>query len=69
MKIHFSSFGSSFDLFSSGTCTYAMQPNTLRCETSGFLPVNFFLGVMPRIVVVGVRFMIYTAIATISAQN
>jgi hypothetical protein len=33
------------------------------------LPVNFFLGVMPRIVVVGVRFMIYTAIATISAQN
>jgi hypothetical protein len=24
-----------------------MQPNTLRCETSGFLPVNFSLGVMP----------------------
>jgi hypothetical protein len=41
MKIHFSAFGSSFDLFSSGTCMYAMQPNTLRCETSGFLPVNF----------------------------
>jgi hypothetical protein len=35
MKIHFLAFGSSFDLFSSGTCTYAMQPNTLRCETSG----------------------------------
>jgi hypothetical protein len=42
MKMHFSAFGSSFDLFSSGTCTYAMQPNTLRCETSSFLPVNFF---------------------------
>jgi hypothetical protein len=41
MKIHFSAFGSSFDLFSSGTCTYVMQPNTLKCETSGFLPVNF----------------------------
>jgi hypothetical protein len=36
MKIHYSAFGSSFDFFSSGTCTYAMQPNTLRCETSGF---------------------------------
>ncbi len=47
MKIHFSAFGSSFDLFSSGTCTYAMQPNTLRCETSGFLPVNFSSSVMP----------------------
>ncbi len=47
MKIHFSAFGFSFDLFSSGTCTYAMQPNTLRCETSGFLPVNFSSGVMP----------------------
>jgi hypothetical protein len=29
MKIHFLAFGSSFDLFSSGTCTYTMQPNTL----------------------------------------
>jgi hypothetical protein len=45
MKIHFSAFRSSFDLFSSGTCKYAMQPNTLRCETSGFLPVNFSSGV------------------------
>jgi hypothetical protein len=25
---------------------YAMQPNTLRCETFGFLPVNFSSGVM-----------------------
>jgi hypothetical protein len=24
-----------------------MQPNTLRCETFGFLLVNFSLGVMP----------------------
>ncbi len=47
MKIHFSTFGSSFDLFSLGTCTYAMQPNTLRCETSGLLSVNFSSGVMP----------------------
>jgi hypothetical protein len=51
MKIHFSTFGSNFDLFSSETCTYAMQPNILRCETSGFLPMNFSLGVMPWIVV------------------
>ncbi len=42
MKIHFLAFGFNFDLFSLGTCTYVMQPNTLRCETSGFLPVNFF---------------------------
>jgi hypothetical protein len=34
MKIHFLVFGSSFDLFSSRTCTYVMQPNILRCETS-----------------------------------
>ncbi len=47
MKIHFSAFGSSFDLFSSGMRTYVMQPNILRCETSGFLHVNFFSGVMP----------------------
>ncbi len=47
MKIKFSTFGSSFDLLSSGTCTYAMQPNTLKWETSGFLPVNFSSGVMP----------------------
>jgi hypothetical protein len=47
MKIHFSAFGFSFDLLSSGTCTYAMQPNTLRCETLGFLLVNYSLGVMP----------------------
>ncbi len=30
MKIHFSAFGSSFDLFSLKTCTYAMQLN-LTC--------------------------------------
>ncbi len=47
MKIHLSAFGSSFDLFSSGTCTYAMQPNTLRWETFGFLPMNFSSCVMP----------------------
>ncbi len=47
MKIHFSTFGSSFYIFSSRTCTYAMQPNTLKWETSGFLPMNFSLGVMP----------------------
>jgi len=47
MKIHFLAFGSSFDLFSSRICTYAMQPNTLRCETLGFLHVNFSSGVMP----------------------
>jgi hypothetical protein len=42
MKIHFSTFGSSFDFFSSGTCMYAMELNIMRCETSGFLLVNFF---------------------------
>ncbi len=47
MKIHFLTFGSSFDLFLSGTCTYVMQPNTLKCETFGFLPLNFFSSVMP----------------------
>ncbi len=47
MKIHLSVFGSSFDFFSSGTCKYAVQPNTLRCETSGFLHVNFSSSVMP----------------------
>jgi hypothetical protein len=47
MKIHFSVFGFSFDFFSSRTCTYAMQPNILKCETFGFLHVNFSLGVMP----------------------
>ncbi len=47
MKIHFLAFGFSFDLFSSGTCTYVMQPNTMRCETSGFLHVNFSLDFMP----------------------
>ncbi len=47
MKIHFSAFRSSFDLFSSGICMYAMQPNILKWETSSFLPVNFSLGVMP----------------------
>jgi hypothetical protein len=40
MKVHFLAFGSSFDIFSSGTCTYAMQPNTLRCETC--LTCEFF---------------------------
>ncbi len=54
MKIHFLAFGSSFDLFSSITCTYAMQPNTLRCETSSFLLVNFSLGVMPSTAIVDV---------------
>jgi len=47
MKIHFSTFGSSFNLFLLGTSTYVMQPNTLRCETFGFLLVNFSSGVMP----------------------
>ncbi len=47
MKIHFSTFGFNFDLLSLGTCTYAMQPNTINDETSGFLPVNFSSGVMP----------------------
>ncbi len=47
MKIHFSAFGSSFDLFSSRTHTYAMQPNTLKCGTLSFLHVNFSSGVMP----------------------
>jgi hypothetical protein len=47
MKIHFSAFRSSFDLFLSRTCTYAIQPNTMRCETFGFLLVNFSLGVVP----------------------
>ncbi len=47
MKIHISTFGSSFDLFSLRTCTYEMQLNTMRCETSGFLFVNFSPGVMP----------------------
>jgi hypothetical protein len=47
MKIHFSAFGSNFDHLSSGTCMYVMQPNTLKCETSGYLHVNFSLGVMP----------------------
>ncbi len=46
MKIQFSAFGSTFDILSSGTCTYAMQPNTLRCKTYGFLPVNFSSSVM-----------------------
>ncbi len=58
MKMHLSAFGSSFDFFSSRTCTYAMQPNILRCETSGFLHVNFSSGVMPWTVAMGVRFMI-----------
>jgi hypothetical protein len=69
MKIHFSAFGYSFDLFSLATCTYAMQPNYLRCETSGFLHVNFSSGVMPWTVAVGVRFMIYTTIVTALAQK
>ncbi len=47
MKVHFSIFGSSFDLFSSGTCTYVMQPNISRCEDFGFFLVNFSLNVMP----------------------
>ncbi len=47
MKIHFSTFGFGFDLFLLGTCTYAMQPNTMRCETSGFSPVNCSSSVMP----------------------
>ncbi len=47
MNIHFSTFGSNFDLFSLRTCMYVMQPNTMRCETSGFFLVNFSLCVMP----------------------
>jgi hypothetical protein len=47
MKIHLLAFGSSFDIFSSGTCNYAMQANTLKWETSGFLPINYSLGVIP----------------------
>jgi len=47
MKIHISTFGSSFDLFSLGTCSYVMQLYTLRCETYGFLHVNFFSDIMP----------------------
>jgi len=47
MKIHFSTFGSSFDIFLLGKCTYAMQPNIQRCETSGFLPVNVSSSGMP----------------------
>ncbi len=45
MKIHFSAFRSNFGLFSSRICTYAMEPNILRCDTFGFLPMNFSLGV------------------------
>ncbi len=47
MKIHLLAFGSCFDLFLSRTIMYAMQPNTLKCETFDFLPVYFSLGVMP----------------------
>ncbi len=48
MKIHFSTFRYSFDFFSSGTCTYAMQLYILKCETIGFLFVNFSLGVFRK---------------------
>ena len=31
-------FASSFLLFSFGTCTYTMLPNTLKCRKFGFVP-------------------------------
>ncbi len=58
MKIHLSTFRYSYDFFSSRTCIYAMQSNTLRCETSGLLPMNFSSSVMPWTIAMGVRFMI-----------
>ncbi len=47
MKIHFLVFGSSFDIFSSRTCTHTMEPKILRYETFGFLFVIFSSNVMP----------------------
>ncbi|POM66196.1 Hypothetical protein PHPALM_17983 [Phytophthora palmivora] len=55
--------------FSFGTVTYAWQPNTLRLDSSGFLPVQTWCGDLPWLVArVGHRFQRNVAVIAASPQ-
>jgi hypothetical protein len=69
MKIHLTTFLSSLLLFSLGTCTNASQPNTLRCETEGFLPNHTSCGVMLNSDDEGDIFNIYFVVSIAFNQN
>ena len=57
MRIHSSDFASGFSQLSFGMRTFAMLPNTLRCERMGFLPTKISYGVSSCTLFVVHRFM------------
>ena len=61
MRIHFSDFASNFCRFSFGMRTFAMLPNTLRCERIDFLPTRISYRVSSCTPLVVHRFMRKTA--------
>jgi hypothetical protein len=69
MKIHLTTFLSNLLLFSLGTCTNASHPNTLKCETEGFLPDHTSCGVVSTSADEGDIFTRYFALSTASTHN
>jgi hypothetical protein len=69
MKIHLNCLFSIFLLFSLGRYTNASQPNTLRCESEGFLLVYNSCGVESISADEGDIFTKYFAVLTASAYN
>jgi hypothetical protein len=69
MKIHLNAFLSSLFLFSLGTFTNASQPNTLRCETEGFLHDHTSCGFMSTSTNERDIFTRYLAVSITSTQN
>ena len=57
MRIHSSDVASDFSRLSFGMRTFAMLPNTLRCERMGFLPTRTLYGVSSCTLFVGHQFM------------
>ncbi len=56
-------------LFSSRTCAKALQPKTLKWDTSGFMPLHAYWRVLESIAFVGHQFFMYTIVFTASPQN
>ena len=61
--------GSSFDLFSLGTCIYTGQPNILRWLTYGFSPENISSGVLFPSTLWGLLFCTYTTVLAAFAHR
>jgi hypothetical protein len=69
MKMHLTIFLSNLLPFSLGTCINASKPNTLRCESEGFLPNHTSCKVMSTSVDEGDIFNRYFVVLIASSYN